>query len=114
VKRNAQGLLALGSVRRRSVLNLDWKPAGQTRWSLDYAIESLSSRIGNLSNRLAAPSRTTLALGARYRLKINGAAALVRVQMTNVFDEYGWLVSNSGGFTYSPERTELAQLAMDL
>jgi iron complex outermembrane receptor protein len=104
----------VGSVRRRSVLNLDWKPAGQTRWSFDYAIESLSSRIGNTSNRLVAPARATLALGTRYRTTIGGAAALFRVQVTNVFDEYGWLVSNSGGFTYSPGRTFIAQLAMDL
>ncbi len=108
------GARPVGSVRRRSVLNFDWKPAGQTRWSFDYAIESLSSRVGNISNRLAAPARTTLALGARYRLTINGAAALVRVQMTNVFNEYGWLVSSSGGFTYSPGRALLAQLALDL
>ena len=38
----------------------------------------------------------------------------MRVQMTNVFNEYGWLVSNSGGFTYSPGRTVQAQLALDL
>jgi iron complex outermembrane recepter protein len=104
----------VGSVRRRSILNLDWKPAGQTHWSFDSAIESLSSRIGNTSNRLVAPARATLALGTRYRTTIGGAAALFRVQVTNVFDEYGWLVSNSGGFTYSPGRTFIAQLAMDL
>ena len=104
----------VGSVRRRSILNLDWKPAGQSRWSFDSAIESLSSRIGNTSNRLVAPPRATLALGARYRTVIGGATALVRVQVTNVFNEYGWLVSNSGGFTYSPGRTFLAQLAVDL
>jgi outer membrane receptor protein involved in Fe transport len=36
------------------------------------------------------------------------------LQVTNVFDEYGWLVSNSGGFTYSPGRTYVAQLAFDI
>jgi iron complex outermembrane recepter protein len=104
----------VGSVQRRSVLNLDWRPAGQTHWSFDYAIESLSSRIGNISNRLVAPARTTLALGTRYRTTIGGASALFRLQVTNLFDEYGWLVSNSGGFTFSPGRTFVAQLAMDL
>ncbi len=104
----------VGSLRRRSILNLDWKPAGQTHWSFDSAIESLSSRIGNTSNRLVAPARTTLALGTRYRTTIGGAATLFRVQVTNVFNEYGWLVSNSGGFTYSPGRTFTAQLAVDL
>ncbi|UVO55204.1 TonB-dependent receptor [Sphingomonas sp. SUN039] len=104
----------VGSVRRRSILNLDWKPAGQTHWSFDSAIESLSSRVGNTANRLVAPARTTLALGTRYRTSIGGMAALFRVQVTNVFNEYGWLVSNSGGFTYSPGRTFVAQLAVDL
>ena len=108
------GARPVGSVRRRSVLNLDWKPAGQTHWSFDSAIESVSSRIGNISNRLVAPPRTTLALGTRYRTSVGGVAALVRVQVTNVFNEYSWLVSNSGGFTYSPGRTFLAQLVIDL
>ena len=104
----------VGSVRRRSILNFDWKPARQSHWSFDSAIESTSSRIGNTSNRLLAPPRTTLALGARYRTIIGRAATLVRVQVTNVLNEYGWLVSNSGGFTYSPGRTAIAQLAIEL
>ncbi len=108
------GARPVGSVRRRSILNFDWMPAGQTRWSFDSAIESLSSRTGNVSNELSAPPRATLALGTRYRMKIGGATALMRVQVTNVFDEFSWLVSNSGGFTYSPGRTFTAQLIVDL
>jgi hypothetical protein len=47
------------------------------------------------------------------RSDVLAAAALVRLQITNVFNNYGWLVSNSGGFTYSPSRTFTLSLAAD-
>ena len=112
-----QGLIGprpVGSVTRRSILNLDWMPAGQVRWSLDTAIESLSARVGNIANTLVAPSRATVAIGARYRTKLGPSDVLVRAQVTNLMGEYGWLVSTSGGFTYSPGRTFLLQLGFDL
>ena len=112
-----QGLIGprpVGSVTRRSILNLDWMPAGQVRWSLDTAIESLSARVGNIANTLVAPSRATVAIGARYRTKLGPSDVLVRAQVTNLLGEYGWLVSTSGGFTYSPGRTFLLQLGFDL
>jgi iron complex outermembrane recepter protein len=104
----------VGSVRRRSILNLDWRPVGQTRWSFDLAVESFSSRIGNASNSLIVPARSTLALGTRYRFKLGPLATLIRVQATNVLNEYGWLVNGSGGFTYSPHRAVTAELSFDL
>jgi iron complex outermembrane recepter protein len=104
----------LGSITRRSILNIDWKPAGQTAWSIDTAIESTSARTGNIANTLEAQARTTLALGGRYRARFGGNDMVLRVQVTNLFNEYGWLVSNSGGFTYSPARTFIAQLSIDI
>ena len=114
VMRGDIGPRPVGSLRGRSVLNIDWTPARQTRWSFDAAVESLSSRIGNISNRLTAPPRTILALGFRYRAKLGGVSGLLRVQATNVLNEYGWLVSSGGGFTYSPRRALQVQLVADL
>ncbi len=108
------GSRPLGSITRRSILNIDWRPSGKTPWSIDTAIESTSARTGNLANTLKAPARATLAIGGRYRAKVGGNDALLRVQVTNLFDEYGWLVSNSGGFTYSPGRTLVAQISLDI
>jgi iron complex outermembrane recepter protein len=110
----AIGSRPVGSIRRRSVLNLDWTPLGQKAVSIDVAIESLSARIGNSKNDLVAPARATVALGGRYRFALGKTPILLRAQVTNIFNEYGWLVSSSGGFTYSPGRTLLTQLIIDL
>jgi len=108
------GMRPVGQVRRRSVLNLDWRSGqGSGPLSFDVAIESLASRMGNSANTLIAPGRTTLNLGARYRFKAAGADWLVRPVVINVFDAYGWNVSNSGGFTYIPPRGVTLQLVAD-
>lgn len=104
----------VGQIRRRTVLTVDWRAkAGKGPLSLDVSVESLSSRTGNAANTLVAPPRTTLNLGGRYRFKAAGADWLVRPVLLNVFDEYGWNVSPSGGFTYIPPRSLTLQLVAD-
>ncbi|MFM7029080.1 MAG: TonB-dependent receptor domain-containing protein [Chakrabartia sp.] len=114
----ASGLIGaqpVGSVKRRSIANLDWRfAAGQSPWSADLAIESFSGRIGNAANSLVAPPREVVNLGARYRFKLDGHALLLRAQIQNLFNDYGWQVSSSGGFTYANGRTAMAQLVVDL
>jgi iron complex outermembrane recepter protein len=104
----------VGSLTRRSVANFDWRPKGVSAFSFDLAIESLSARTANPSNTLSAPPRETVALGTRYRFKLGELPALIRVQATNLFNDYGFQVSSSGGFTYSASRTFTAQLVVDL
>jgi iron complex outermembrane recepter protein len=108
------GSRPVGSVTRRSTLTLDWKPEGQKAWSFDGAIESTSERTANLSNALRVPARATLALGTRYRFSLGKTPVLLRVLVNNVFNEYGYLVSSSGGFTASAERAVTGQLIFDL
>ena len=105
----------IGSIRRRSIFNVDWRlGGGKSPLSFDLAVESLSSRIGNVSNRLSAPEREMIDLGARYRFKIASARALLRVQVANVLDDYGWQVAANGAFQYSTGRRFLAELRFDL
>lgn len=104
----------VGQIRRRSVATLDWRTqAGRGPLSLDATVESLSSRMGNAANTLVAPARTTLNLGARYRFKTAGGTWLLRPVLLNVFNEYGWNVNASGGFTYTNRRTPTLQLIAD-
>lgn len=104
----------VGQVRRRSVANLDWRPGGgKSAWSFDLALESFSARMGNAANTVAAPGHGNVNLGARYRFVMGGARMLLRGQVINLFDAYGWNVTNSGGFTYVPSRTARLELLID-
>lgn len=104
----------VGSLRRRSIINLDWRlDAGRSHWSIDAAVESLSARIANAANTLSVGPRETLNIGARYRFAIGPYKALLRGQVTNVFNDYGWQVSSSGGFTASNSRTWTLQMVAD-
>ena len=108
------GVRPVGVVRTRGVANLDWRFAnGTSPWSVDIAFEGLSSRVANARNTLSAPPRQNVNLGTRYRFKVDGHPVLFRAQAMNLFNDYGWQVSSSGGFTYSNGRTFMAQLVMD-
>lgn len=105
----------VGSLRRRSIANLDWRfAAGKSPLSLDIALEAISARMANAANTLQVGPRETINLGARYRFGFAGAHWLLRTQISNLFNDYGWHVSSSGGFTYSNSRTYMAQLVADL
>ena len=105
----------IGSIRRRSIATIDWRLAGgRSPLSLDLAAESFSSRIANISNGLSAPPRETIDLGARYRFSLAKAKGLLRLQIANVLDDYGWQVAANGAFQYSVGRRFLAEVRFDL
>jgi hypothetical protein len=53
-------------------------------------------------------------LGARYRFNLASAKALLRVQVANLFVDYGWQVATNGAFQYSVGRRFLAELRVDI
>lgn len=104
----------VGQIRRHSVINFDWRPsAGKSPLSFDLAVESFSSRVGNSANTLAAAPRTVVNLGARYRFHMGPGTFLLRPLLQNLFDNYGWQVSTSGGWTYTAPRAVTLQLVAD-
>lgn len=113
----ASGLIGqrpVGQVRRRLASNIDWRSqGGKGPLSLDLYIESFSSRVGNAANTLVAPPRTQVNLGARYRFNLAGARVILRPQVVNLFNAYGWQVSSSGGFTYTTGRFGSLSLTAD-
>lgn len=109
------GKRPIGQVQRRVVANVDWRTHGGTgALSFDLAIEAFSSRIGNAANTLRAPPQSTVNLGGRYRFSLGDKKFVVRPLITNLFDDYGWNVAPSGGFTYTNRRTALLLLIADL
>lgn len=105
----------IGSIRRRSIATIDWRlGGGKSPLSLDLAAESFSARIANVSNGLSAPPRETIDLGARYRFSVAKAKGLLRLQVANVLDDYGWQVAANGAFQYTVGRRFIAELRFDL
>jgi iron complex outermembrane receptor protein len=104
----------VGQIRMRSVLNVDWRPkGGKSPFSFDMALESVSSRTANIANTLAAPPRTTVNFGTRYRFKRGPNSFVARAQLQNAFNNYGWNVNASGGWTYTNPRYLMVQLVGD-
>ena len=104
----------VGQVRSHGVLNFDWRPhAGTSPLSFDLGIETYSSRVGNSANTLFAAPRAVVNLGARYRFQTSGGTFLLRPQVLNLFDDYSWQVSSSGGWTYTNPRAFTVQVVAD-
>ncbi len=115
VESGAIGPRPVGTVRRRTIANVDWRLGnGKSPLSFDLGLEGLSSRIGNPSNGLLAPPRETIDLGMRYRFRLGSTRALLRLQVANLFDDYGWQVAPNGAFQYSAGRRLLAEMRFDL
>jgi len=104
----------IGQSKLRYVANLDWRTRkGAGDWSFDLALEGRSSTVGNAANTLHAPGYATVNLGARYRFEVGEVKFVVRPQVTNLFNAYGWQVSSIGGFTYSRGRNAVIGLIAD-
>ena len=108
------GSKAVGQVRRRVAANIDWRSqSGKGPLSVDLVVESVSSRIANAANTLSAPATTSIDLGARYRFDLGKTKFVLRPQIHNLFNSYGWRVSSSGGFTYTGRRYLAVSLLAD-
>jgi iron complex outermembrane recepter protein len=62
-------------------------------------IDNTGERTANARNTLSVPSRTTVNVGARYRLRIGDAPVVLRGQIINATNTFGWNVGKSGFFT---------------
>lgn len=108
------GRRPVGQVKRHVVANLDWRSGGgEGPLSIDVAFENYSARIANPANTLKAPAYSTVNIGARQRFSVNGVNLVLRPQITNLFNTYGWQVSANGGFTYIRKRTAFVSVVAD-
>lgn len=108
------GRRPVGSFVRRTLVSLDYRFPAFDALSIDALVDSSSARAANAVNSLSIPGRTLVNLGARYRFDIGNAPVLLRGQVTNLFNTFGWNVSGSGYFTPIAARTYLLTLAVDL
>lgn len=112
-----QGLIGakpVGSFVRHTIASINYRLPRQPRLSFDAFFEGASSRVANDANTLAIPTRGVVHLGTRYRFKVDGKPALLRAQVSNIFNTFGWMVSPSGGFTPNGSRRFTVSLSADI
>lgn len=110
----SNGLRPRGAIARKTILSLNYRLPKTPALSFDYALDWTSSRNANRAGTLAIPSRATVSLGMRYRMKISDRPVLVRALVNNVTNTFGWNVGESGGFTPNGTRRFTLSLSTDI
>jgi iron complex outermembrane receptor protein len=104
----------VGSTGRTLLFNAEYRPPSLEGLSFDVGINSYGRRTANTANTLDVPALTLINVGARYRRTIGKVPTTLRLQVSNLFDEYAWEVRASNAFFYSTPRTISLRLTADL
>ena len=107
------GRKPVGQPERSVRANLDYRLPWLQKVSVGLGIQHLGPRPGSVDNALTVPGRTLVDLSARYRFNLNAYPATLRFQLTNLFDDYAWNVTGSGGFRRVPPRRASVNLLVD-
>ena len=109
-----------GTAGRVIRANFDYRLPFFDPISVDLGINSLGGRVASAreydelgGRQLMTKARTTFDVGARYRFQTGKTPVVLRGQVTNLFNVYGWDVSPSSAFRPSDERRFLVSLAAD-
>jgi iron complex outermembrane receptor protein len=104
----------VGTFRRHTILSVDYRVPGIEGLSVDAFSESISRSVANSSNTLEIPARAVLHLGARYRFDLGDTKLLVRGQVANITNTFGWIAGSSGFFIPNGARRWSLSLAADI
>lgn len=114
VSRGLIGRRPIGATALRGTFALDYRFPRFDALSLDLNIDGTSDRTANAANTLVIPARAVVALGGRYRLKVGDTPVLIRAQMGNIFNTFGWNVGGSGLFVPNGPRRFSLSIAADV
>jgi len=112
----AEGLgpFAFGQPHFQGIVNAEYE---FQRWP-SYAVDVTAFKFGtspdSLDNKLMEGPQVFYALGARYKFKIDGDAATLRVQVQDLTDFSLWNYAYTPGFVQFPGRVLFGYLTVDL
>ena len=113
---------ALGNIGPRPVglpghllnVNVNWRTPLIDGLSLDGALSQRASVPSTTDNLVALPPRAQLNLGGRYRFKLTGKNATLRLQVDNVFDNRAFNIAGPGVYGANAGRFLTGYLAIDV
>lgn len=103
----------VAAIGQRVEFSADWRPPFAPGLSFDSRIAYRSSETATVSNSVAIPARTIVDVGGRYRFNLAGKNALLRVQLSNLFDVEGFDLRGAGAYGPIPGRLAQAYITVD-
>jgi iron complex outermembrane receptor protein len=94
--------------------NLDYDLPALPALSVDLNVFHFGTVPATVSNGAYVPSVTVVNIGDRYKFKLLGAPATLRLQLQNLANAYIWNIAYSPGLFQFPPRTFLAYLTIDV
>jgi len=113
VTRGLIGPKPVGTIGQQLALSADWRPVFAPGASLDMRLSYRSPEIATVSNLTSVPSRLVIDLGGRYALDLGEQPAVIRVQISNLFNENGFDLRGAGAYGQLPGRVAQAYLTVD-
>ncbi|WP_372918919.1 TonB-dependent receptor domain-containing protein [Sandarakinorhabdus sp.] len=110
----AIGPRPVAAIGQRLEFSADWRPPFAPGLSFDTRVAYRSSETATVSNRVAVPARTVMDVGGRYRFRLAGNDALLRLQVNNLFDVQGYDLRGAGAYGPIPGRLVQAYVTIDL
>lgn len=103
----------VGQAERSANFYVDYRLPWLQALSVNVGVNHLGKRAGSPDNELMVPGRTLVDLGGRYRFDVMKRSASLRIQVSNLFDDYAWNVTEGGGFRRVFPRRAEATLSVD-
>jgi iron complex outermembrane receptor protein len=97
---------------RKLIANIDWHPPAWAT-SFDLGVEHIGPNRADTHGRIRVAPYTILDLGVRHRFKMGDAPAVLRLQVSNLLNSYGWEIAGRNAFVYVKPRQLRARLALD-
>ncbi|WP_285712269.1 TonB-dependent receptor [Erythrobacter oryzae] len=113
VEQGRLGERPLGRVGTTLDLRLDYQPPAFDALSVDLGINYTGARAARIDNALFIPERAIVDLGGRYRFKLGRTPTVLRAQIANLTNTFGWNVTGGGGFQFIPSRRFNLSLSAD-
>jgi iron complex outermembrane receptor protein len=107
------GTTAFGQPRVFGTINANYKFPWWPALSADITVVHFGTSPASVDDVTQNPAQTEYAVGGRYRFKILGAPATLRLQVQNANNFYFWNMGYSPGFYQAPPRSYFAYLTAD-
>jgi iron complex outermembrane receptor protein len=113
VEVGAIGSRPVGSAPRTLLFSADYRLPWVAGLSANISVNSIGKRTANSANTVFVPATETVGLGMRYQSKVGKIPVALRMNISNLFNEYSWNVLASNAYFYNNQRQLSISLAAD-